>query len=38
MYLIANLAVGGKFTTPPDQSTPFPSSLQIDYIRVWSNA
>lgn len=35
MYLIANLAVGGRFTTSPDESTPFPSSLQIDSIRVW---
>lgn len=35
MYLITNLAVGGNFTEPPDEDTPFPSSLQVDYIRVW---
>jgi beta-glucanase (GH16 family) len=35
MYLIANLAVGGTFTKPPNQSTPFPSALKVDYIKVW---
>jgi beta-glucanase (GH16 family) len=35
MYLIANLAVGGRFTDTPDRNTPFPSSLKVDYIRVW---
>jgi beta-glucanase (GH16 family) len=35
MYLLANLAVGGRFTTSPDETTRFPSSLQFDYIRVW---
>lgn len=35
MYLLANLAVGGNWPGPPDAATPFPSALQIDYIRVW---
>lgn len=35
MYLLANLAVGGNWPGSPDASTPFPNSLQIDYIRVW---
>jgi beta-glucanase (GH16 family) len=35
MYIIANLAVGGDFTTTPDETTPFPSRLEFDYIRVW---
>lgn len=35
MYLIANLAVGGHFTESPDAGTPFPSSLKVDYLRVW---
>ncbi len=35
MYIIANLAVGGQFTQSPNASTPFPSSLNVDYIRVW---
>lgn len=35
MYLIANLAVGGDWPGAPDADTPFPSELEIDYIRVW---
>lgn len=35
MYLIANLAVGGNWPGNPDASTPFPSTLQIDYIRAY---
>jgi beta-glucanase (GH16 family) len=36
MYLLTNLAVGGNFTEAPDADTPFPSSLQVDSIRVWA--
>nr|MBX2882796.1 glycoside hydrolase family 16 protein [Granulosicoccus sp.] len=35
MYLIANLAVGGTFPGPADESTPFPARFEIDYIRVY---
>jgi len=35
MYLIANLAVGGDFPGPADESTPLPATYEIDYIRVW---
>lgn len=35
MYVVANLAVGGDFPTQVLPSTPFPSALEIDYIRVW---
>lgn len=35
MYLLANLAVGGNWPGSPNASTPFPSTFQIDYIRVW---
>ncbi len=35
MYLIANLAVGGKWPGNPDSSTVFPNHLEIDYIRVY---
>lgn len=35
MYLIANLAVGGKWPGNPDASTVFPSALQVDYIRAY---
>jgi beta-glucanase (GH16 family) len=34
MYLIASLAVGGDWGGDPDENTPLPSSLEIDYIRV----
>jgi len=33
MYLIVNLAIDGN--DPPNLMTPFPSSLRIDYVRVW---
>lgn len=35
MYLLANLAVGGDWPGAPDATTPFPSDMLIDYIRVW---
>lgn len=35
MYVIANLAVGGDWPGFPDEKTPFPSQMDIDYIRVW---
>jgi beta-glucanase (GH16 family) len=35
MYLLLNLAVGGIWPGDPDQSTTFPSSMSIDYVRVY---
>jgi beta-glucanase (GH16 family) len=35
MYVIANLAVGGDWPGMPDATTPFPSYMDIDYIRVY---
>jgi len=35
MYIIANLAVGGWFPGPADETTPFPAKFEIDYIRVY---
>ena len=35
MYVIVNLAVGGAWPGSPDSTTVFPSSLDIDYIRVY---
>lgn len=35
MYIIANLAVGGNFPGPANESTPFPARFEIDYIRVY---
>lgn len=36
MYMLANLAVGGNWPGSPNEETPFPSSFDIDYIRVYS--
>lgn len=35
VYLLANLAVGGKWPGNPDSKTVFPANYQIDYIRVY---
>lgn len=35
MYLVIDLAVGGDFPTKVTPTTPFPSSLQVDDVRVW---
>lgn len=34
-YLILNLAVGGNWPGSPDTSTPFPSQMEVDYVRVY---
>jgi beta-glucanase (GH16 family)/lysophospholipase L1-like esterase len=37
-YIIANFSVGGTWPPlngAPDASTPFPASMDIDYLRVW---
>jgi beta-glucanase (GH16 family) len=34
-YLILNLAVGGDWPGPIDASTPFPSQMLVDYVRVY---
>lgn len=35
MYVLLNLAVGGDYPGPPDASTPFPTAVEADWIRVW---
>jgi beta-glucanase (GH16 family) len=35
MYVLANLAVGGILPGMPDSTTPFPSVMEVDYIRVY---
>ena len=37
MYLIVNLAVGGYWPGDPDETTVFPATLEVDYIRVYSD-
>lgn len=36
-YLILNLAVGGWYGLEPDESTPFPSQVEVDYVRVYED-
>jgi beta-glucanase (GH16 family) len=36
MYLLLNLAVGGHWPGAPNKTTAFPSSLDIDYVRVYA--
>jgi MYXO-CTERM domain-containing protein len=38
LYLIANLAIGGTWPGPPDQTTVFPAHYEIDYIRAYTPA
>jgi beta-glucanase (GH16 family) len=37
MYLLIDLAAGGRQTRSPDASTTFPASFDIDYIRVYQH-
>jgi beta-glucanase (GH16 family) len=36
-FIILNLAIGGDWPGPPDASTPFPSEMLIDYVRIYTN-
>jgi beta-glucanase (GH16 family) len=36
-FIILNLAIGGSFPGPPNGSTPFPSEMLIDYVRIYTN-
>ena len=33
--IILNLAVGGNFLETPNESTPFPAVLSVDWVRYW---
>jgi beta-glucanase (GH16 family) len=37
-YLLLNLAVGGSWPGPPDETTVFPQTMLVDYIRVYQRA
>ena len=37
-YLILNVAVGGQFLGNPDDATPFPAEMVVDYVRAYSRA
>lgn len=34
-HLLLNLAVGGEFLGPPDDTTAFPARLEVDFVRVY---
>lgn len=34
-YIILNLGVGGDWPGNPDATTPFPSSMDVDFVRAW---
>jgi beta-glucanase (GH16 family) len=36
-FVLLNLAVGGTWPGSPDTTTVFPSEMQVDYVRVYSN-
>jgi beta-glucanase (GH16 family) len=36
-YIILNLAVGGDYLPNPDETTQFPQSLLVDYVRVYQD-
>ena len=38
MYVLLNLAVGGTLPGSPDASTPFPSTMEVDYVRVYDTS
>ena len=36
-FLLLNLAIGGDWPGAPDGSTPFPSEIVVDYVRIYAN-
>ena len=36
-FIILNLAIGGDYPGSPDNTTPFPSTMLIDYVRIYTN-
>jgi len=36
-YIILNLAIGGDWPKNPDQTTVFPDTVYVDYVRVYQN-
>ena len=37
MFIILNLAVGGTWPGSPDSTTVFPSTMLVDYVRIYTN-
>ena len=36
-FILLNLAIGGDWPGPPNSTTPFPSEMLVDYIRIYTN-
>ncbi|HUK47404.1 MAG TPA: family 16 glycosylhydrolase [Terriglobales bacterium] len=36
-FIILNLAIGGSWPGSPNSSTPFPSEMLVDYVRIYTN-
>ncbi|MHB1959448.1 MAG: chitobiase/beta-hexosaminidase C-terminal domain-containing protein [Acidobacteriaceae bacterium] len=36
-FILLNLAIGGDYPGAPNASTPFPSQMLVDYVRVYKN-
>ncbi|HUB28906.1 MAG TPA: chitobiase/beta-hexosaminidase C-terminal domain-containing protein [Terracidiphilus sp.] len=36
-YILLNLAIGGDWPGSPNASTPFPSEMLVDYVRIYTN-
>ena len=36
-FIILNLAVGGDWPGSPNATTPFPSQMLVDYVRIYTN-
>ncbi|MGA7158142.1 MAG: chitobiase/beta-hexosaminidase C-terminal domain-containing protein [Acidobacteriaceae bacterium] len=36
-FIILNLAVGGSYPGSPTATTPFPSEMLVDYVRIYTN-
>lgn len=36
-YIILNIAIGGNWPGPPNSTTPFPNTLLVDYVRIYTN-
>lgn len=36
-FILLNLAIGGSYPGPPDSTTPWPSEMLVDYVRLYTN-
>jgi beta-glucanase (GH16 family) len=36
-FILLNLAIGGNYPGPPNSTTPFPSEMLVDYVRIYTN-